>query len=177
MNKTARHPGRNVANLATLSAGLIAIFAVVSGCSSTSRLPHRLSHADTGYPWNNVVVTEASHTISRDQLIGTYSYADGFWEWKIGLFADGRFLLVAFTDTLLVEEDGIRHQSSVEAAGTWALGSGSTITFHTTASMKPKSYTIVQIGAQLGLMEPTRRPERHVYVQVSREEDKLVPQP
>lgn len=119
----------------------------------------------------------APHSITKGQVVGTYRYADGFWEWKIGLFADGRYLEVAFTDKLIVDDDGMRHEAFIEGSGKWEVRDDGFLVLYPADNTEPELRTIMEVGTQLGLMEPPGRPDlRRVYVQVSQEEDKLAPQ-
>ncbi len=175
MNKTGQSPGPSARGflVCVLAVGIAAL----CGCQNPNASQKAQARPDAGYYGDGSAIRVAPRTITQGQLIGTYRYAAGFWEWKIGLFADGRYLKVAFTDKLIVEDDSIRHEAFIEGSGKWEMREDGFLVLYPADNKEPELRTIMEVGTQLGLMEPPGRPDlRRVYVQVSQEEDKLAPQ-
>ncbi len=175
MNKTGQSLGPSARGFPIC---ILAIsIAALCGCQNPHASQAARARPDSGYYGDGGAIRVAPHSITKGQVVGTYRYADGFWEWKIGLFADGRYLEVAFTDKLIVDDDGMRHEAFIEGSGKWEVRDDGFLVLYPADNTEPELRTIMEVGTQLGLMEPPGRPDlRRVYVQVSQEEDKLAPQ-
>ncbi len=103
--------------------------------------------------------------LAETDLVGSYRFGDGFWNWEIHLEQDKSFGLVWISDTLVEGDDGsVSLETGVDVSGQWSLRGNAVVLNYG----EPLVFRMVRVGMKLSLVEPTLRYDYHrVYVKTN----------
>lgn len=120
------------------------------------------SSLNTGTQGFDLPVKPINKEVSSSDLVGTYRFGDGFWNWEIHLEEDMTFAHVWISDTLIEDDEGkIGFESGVDIDGQWSLERDAVRLSYE----RNETYRLVRVGKHLSLVEPILRSDFHrVYV-------------